>query len=182
MVEYACESVENCNKDQRSFKAYLARWIAVTAQTAPFTAGQIMPWIQGSSQGAAKACVQAADGVGCGRKWNLGKDDGERDIGNQMTALGIVQANLVLKSPGLADIRTGNSKSDPNAGTGLKPSPQSVEATRKINTGDKAGAWILTVFFLLSSIVGVFALLLDGEDFRDYTGFVGGWHSRGTSY
>jgi mannan endo-1,6-alpha-mannosidase len=166
--------VQNCNKDQRSFKAYLSRWLAVTVQTAPFSAGQIMPWIQGSAQGAAKACIQAADGVQCGRKWNIGNDDGERDIGNQMTAMSIVQANLVLKSPPLADLGNGNSASDPSAGGDSKKGPIDRVATRKMTTGDKAGAWILTVLALLGSLVGLFALVFDTDDFREYTGFLGG--------
>ena len=74
MTEYACEGNGNCNKDQRSFKAYLSRWLALTVQMAPFTSPTIMPWLQGSAQAAIRQCVagpgNAVGGpVACGRKW-----------------------------------------------------------------------------------------------------------------
>src|ERR1700761_987510 len=104
MVEYACETMANCNKDQRSFKAYLSRWLAVAAQLAPYTAGQIMPWLQTSAGAAAKVCTGGPPGgVVCGRKWYEPQDDGTRDIGNQMTAMSVVQANLIQKVPPPAD-------------------------------------------------------------------------------
>jgi hypothetical protein len=179
MIEYACEGLGNCNRDQRSFKAYFSRWLAVTAQLAPFASPQIMGWIKASSDGAAKACVVAADGdVSCGRKWNVSSDDGERDIGNQMTAMSVVQANLIGGAAALANLQTGNSESNPDAGNGATRSRPSDEATRVMTTADKAGAWLLTVLALLASVVGVFALLLDRDDVREYTGFVGGWGGR----
>jgi mannan endo-1,6-alpha-mannosidase len=155
MIEYACEMQHNCNKDQRSFKAYLSRWLAIAAQIAPFTTGQIMPLIQASSYGAMSACIQAADGVHCGRKWNISADDGERDIGNQMAAMSIVQSNLILKSPALADITTGISLDNPN-----KPTIY-YDATRVFTTGEKAGAWTFTALVLAGMFFG--ALLLPFE-------------------
>ncbi len=161
MVEYACEGPSNCNKDQRSFKAYLARWLAVTTQIAPFTAAQIMPLIRASTDGAMKACVKAADGIHCGRKWDIMADDGERDIGNQLAAMSIVQANLVMKSPALADIVTGISTSNPNAGEESSKSGNNRETARLITTGDKAGAWTLTASVVIGSIGSVFLLLAE---------------------
>jgi hypothetical protein len=58
MREYGCEILGNCNKGQRLFKAYPARWLAVTVQLAPFTEVQIMPWLQGSTIAAVKQCVK----------------------------------------------------------------------------------------------------------------------------
>jgi mannan endo-1,6-alpha-mannosidase len=182
MVEYACETQDNCNKDQRSFKAYLSRWLAVTMQLAPFTTGTIMPWIQTSAQAASKACTRSAAGLQCGRVWYENKDDGLRDVGNQMTALSIVQSNLVMQSRGLADIKTGDSKSDPGAGHGGIGEPLDRIYTRKITTVDRAGAWLITSLALLVGVVGAFALLFEDTDLKDYTGFLGGANIRRLSW
>jgi Glycosyl hydrolase family 76 len=147
MVESACEGAQNCNKDQRSFKAYLSRWLAVTAQIAPFTAPQIMPLIQDSAEGAMTACVQASGGIQCGRRWNIIADDGERDIGNQMSAMSIVQANLVMKSTALADLTTGISESNPEAGGG-------AQMPRAITRSDIAGASAMTVMIITLLFAG----------------------------
>ena len=40
MTEVACENNGMCNLDQRSFKAYLARWLGYTAIVAPWTREQ----------------------------------------------------------------------------------------------------------------------------------------------
>ncbi|KAF2670502.1 mannan endo-1,6-alpha-mannosidase DCW1 [Microthyrium microscopicum] len=170
MVEYACEPLKNCNKDQRSFKAYLARWLAVSAQLAPFSQGTIIPWIQTSAQNAAKACSNTDKGLACGRVWYENKDDGERDVGNQMTAMSVVQSNLILGAKTLADIGSGDSKSDPSAGGGGSSSVPDRIYTRKITTGDKAGAWLLTAVALLGSLAGMVALLVEGDDVRAFRG------------
>jgi len=172
LVEYACEPLKNCNKDQRSFKAYLARWLGVTMQLVPETRGTIQPWIEGSTDAVAKACSDTPQGLACGRTWYDNRDDGERDVGNQMTAMSMVQTNFILKGAApLADINTGNSASDPSAGSNGKTLVQDKIYTRKITAGDKAGAWILTVICIVMTIVGMFALLVEGDDLKEYSAF-----------
>jgi mannan endo-1,6-alpha-mannosidase len=161
MVEYACETQGNCNKDQRSFKAYLSRWLAVTIQLAPFTTGRVTPWLQNSAISAAKACTKSDQGLACGRVWYENKDDGQRDVGNQMTALSIVQSNLIGQGKRLYDIKTGDSKSDPSAGQGTSRGPINHIYTRKMTTADKAGAWLLTAVALGIAIIGAFALMFE---------------------
>jgi mannan endo-1,6-alpha-mannosidase len=163
LTEYACEGQNNCNVDQRSFKAYISRWLAVTVQIAPFTAGTILPWLKTSAINAAKACSETSGGLACGRTWYTGGDDGLRDVGYQMSTLSIVQANLIQQSPALMNIQTGNSTSDPNAGGGpvnILPDPI---FTRKMTDGDKAGAWIVTVVAMLACFGTAVALLVDED-------------------
>jgi mannan endo-1,6-alpha-mannosidase len=169
MVEYACETQGNCNKDQRSFKAYLSRWLAVAAQLAPYTQPQIMPWLQTSASAAVKVCSGGPPGgIVCGRKWYETQDDGTRDIGNQMTALSIVQANLIKNVPSLADHKTGTSTGDASAGNGnRKPTADDILATRKITTGDKVGAWIITTLMVFVTM-GWVAFLLSDADHWDW--------------
>jgi hypothetical protein len=175
MVEYACEPLQNCNKDQRSFKAYLSRWLTVTMQLAPFTIPQVKPWIETSAQAAAKACSQTPQGLACGRTWYEGRDDGLRDIGQQMTAMSVIQSNLIWQARPLADIKVGTSKSDPTAGStsGTKAAPDKVVA-KPVKTSDKAGAWILTLMALGITMVVMAILLFEVDDVRKYFGSMGG--------
>ena len=55
MIEIACEPGANCNIDQQTFKAYLARWMAASVKVAPWTHDTIMPLIRTSALAAAKS-------------------------------------------------------------------------------------------------------------------------------
>ncbi|KAL8939442.1 MAG: hypothetical protein Q9216_003348 [Gyalolechia sp. 2 TL-2023] len=151
MQEVACEPYRSCNNDQPSFKAYLSRWMAATTQIAPFTSNYIMPKIRASAQGAAKQCSGPPNGgTTCGRQWNSTTWDGTLGIGEQMSALSIIQANLISKvAPPVTMARGGTSKSNPSAGTGNTDSVrQDPNLTREVTMGDKAGAGILTALVL----------------------------------
>jgi hypothetical protein len=77
-----------------SFKAYLARWIAQTTVLAPFTFPMILPWLQASATAAAASCPGRTD-VTCMTKWYVGGWDGAWGVGQQLSALEVVQALLV---------------------------------------------------------------------------------------
>ena len=153
MVEIACESQGTCNYDQPSFKAYLSRWMAATTQIAPFTSGFIMPKLQASANGAAKQCSGGSNGQTCGRQWYNPQWDTKMGVGEQMSALSIIQGNLISKVAAPVTANTGGtSKSDPTAGSG-GDNPVVVNnpsANKKITTGDKAGAGFLTALVLAS--------------------------------
>jgi len=152
MFEVACETIGNCLVDQRSFKAYLARWLAATTKIAPFTSGQIMPRLKASAVAAAKACTGGANGNTCGLKWTTGGFDGQVGVGEQMAALEVFQSNLIPKvAPPVTESGGGTSKGDP--GAGLKDAnPVPKLHTSVITTADRAGAGILTGLLLLSMI------------------------------
>ncbi|QDS74953.1 hypothetical protein FKW77_004680 [Venturia effusa] len=95
MYEAACETVDKCNNDQYSFKAYLGRWLAKTMVLAPFTANTIRPLLESSAVAAAKSCSGGADGVSCGTKWWVGGYDGNTGAGQQLSALEVVQSLLI---------------------------------------------------------------------------------------
>lgn len=68
-------------------------------------------------------------------------------VGEQMSAMSVIQANLIQKVPGPVTMeRGGTSRSDPSAGTGDGDVPAGVSRllTRRITGGDVAGASILT--------------------------------------
>lgn len=87
MWELQCETQLNCNEDQKSFKAYLARWMAVTALLVPSTAASIAVKLSGSAQGAAGQCIGGADGQMCGLQWYNKVWDGTQGVGQQVSLL-----------------------------------------------------------------------------------------------
>jgi mannan endo-1,6-alpha-mannosidase len=98
IVEVACEVGGSCNADEPSFKAYLARWMAMTTRLAPFTSASIMPKLEASAKGAAGQCSGGSDGATCGRKWYQSSWDGNKGLGEQMSALSVIQATLVSQT------------------------------------------------------------------------------------
>lgn len=135
--------------DQRSFKGYLARWMAATTQLAPFTYDLIMPKLKATASAAAKSCSGGDDGSTCGMKWTDEKWDHTRDFGQQMAALETIQSTLITRvaAPVTSD-DGGTSKGNPNAGNiPQKPDPASL--LRPITTADRAGAGILTILMII---------------------------------
>lgn len=153
MVEIACEPQGTCNYDQPSFKAYLAGWMAATMQIAPFTVQFIQPKLHDSAAGAAQQCSGGQDGQTCGRTWHSSTWDGKYGVGEQMSALSVIQANLISKvDPPVTQKQGGTSKGNPSAGSqGDNPTPVTDSGSiRPVSTGDKAGAGILTALVLVS--------------------------------
>lgn len=161
MYEVACEPQMNCNTDQLSFKAYLARWMAATTKVAPWTYDQIKPYLAASATGAADTCTGGSDGVTCGTQWYIGHWDGTYGVGQQMSALEVMQSNLIDKVQGPVGNKTGGiSVGDPSAGTGGDTNPGAP--TGRITTGDKAGAGILTALVIVGILGGAWYALLSG--------------------
>lgn len=153
MVEIACEPQSTCNHDQPSFKAYLSRWMAATTQIAPFTSIFIIPKLQTSAKGAAAQCSGGSDGKTCGRHWYSSTWDGKQGVGEQMSALSIIQANLITKVPPPFTANSGGTSKGNPSGGGSGDNPvlsDNPSANMKITTGDKAGASIITALVLLS--------------------------------
>ncbi|KAI9864748.1 MAG: hydrolase 76 protein [Vezdaea acicularis] len=155
MEEVACETGQTCDNDQPSFKAYLSRWMAVTSQLVPSTASIIMPKLQASAKGAAQQCSGGDSGTTCGRRWYQSTYDGQKGPGEEMSALSIIQANLIQHvPPPVTGNSGGTSKGDPTAGSGGdNPSTVNPELASKITIGDRVGAGILTTL-VLALLVG----------------------------
>jgi mannan endo-1,6-alpha-mannosidase len=103
MSEIVCEPFNKCNNDQASFKAYLGRWLAKTSVLAPYTADTINSYLQASAKAAAESC-SGGSGSDCGMKWYVGGFDGNTGVGQQLSAMEVIQALLVSKAglPGKA--------------------------------------------------------------------------------
>lgn len=152
MFEAACErgppgGDQGCNVDQRSFKAYFSRWLAATTQLAPWTTDTIMPLLRTSALAAAQSCSGGTDGVTCGSKWWVLGWDGQYGVGEQMSALEVIQSSLVARVKGpLSNATGGTSKGDPSAGTGHEGPPP----LHDLNPRDRKGAIALTVVLVLA--------------------------------
>ncbi len=85
MSEIQCESTMVCDQDQKSFKAYLARWMAVTSLLVPQTAELIIPKLQASAQAAAGQCDGGSTGSQCGTQWYTTTWDGSTGVGQQVS-------------------------------------------------------------------------------------------------
>jgi len=146
--EVTCEPLGNCNIDQRSFKAYLARWMAMAAVKAPFAYDAIKPILEDSAAAAARSCSGGDDGNQCGLKWTTSTFDGSVGVGEQMSALEVIQANLIdyVEGPVTADTG-GTSSGDPNAGAGSRVLPGDLNRS-VVTTGDRVGAGFLTVLVI----------------------------------
>ncbi|KAF2712027.1 glycoside hydrolase family 76 protein [Pleomassaria siparia CBS 279.74] len=153
MFEVACESNGKCDVDQRSFKAYLARFMGWTIKVAPFTSTMLLPKMTTSAAAAAKQCNGGANQTSCGLKWTQnGVNDGSFGVGEQMAALEIMQILLYDQVAGPVSMATGGtSKSDPSAGTETQNPPITFNS---ITTGDKAGAGFVTTLVLIGIIGG----------------------------
>lgn len=158
MTEVACENNRKCDVDQRSFKAYLARWMGYTAIVAPWTRQYIDPLLQASAQAAAAQCTGGANQTSCGLRWiDNGANDLSFGVGEQMAAMEVVQSLLypTVAGPATQD-RGGISVSDPNAGADV---PQTAVTFNAVTTGDKAGASFLTIIVLVAIVAGAWWMI-----------------------
>ncbi|KAF2841073.1 glycoside hydrolase family 76 protein [Patellaria atrata CBS 101060] len=148
MYEVACEGNGKCDIDQRSFKAYLARWMSATMKVAPFTADYILPKLRASALAAARQCSGGENGTTCGLRWTQAAHDGSTGFSEQIAALEVFQNNLMAKVDGpVTEERGGTSRSDPTAGTRSRDMQVDPEH-KEITTADKAGAAIITIMIV----------------------------------
>ena len=91
MSEFQCEPTSICNNDQSSFKAYLTRWMAVTAVLVPDTWDKIMPKLEASAQAAVRQCIGGENGRKCGRQWYSTTWDGSQGVGQQVSIAQLAQ-------------------------------------------------------------------------------------------
>jgi mannan endo-1,6-alpha-mannosidase len=166
MTEVACEPVNLCDVDQQSFKAYLSRWMAATTKWAPWSFTRIKPLLESSAKAAAAQCKGGDNGRMCGLRWtDDGKWDGTTGVGQQMAAMEVVLANIIEQVSAPVTNATGGT-SEGNAGAGGddigRSDPYSIiDSWRRISTGDRVGAGILTGAVVLSLLAGLMWLMLD---------------------
>lgn len=148
LYEHMCQETGNCNNDQRSFKSIVSRCLGQTAVLVPSFRDKIMTIINKSAEGAAKSCSGGSDGHTCGINWSYGGWDEWYGLGEQISALEIIQNTLVLQvPPPLTNSTGGTSKGDVNAGLTSHETTNKNEIT--VTSKDKAGAGVLTAIVLI---------------------------------
>jgi mannan endo-1,6-alpha-mannosidase len=159
IMQDICELYNACNPDEKSFKAYTSRWMATTAQLAPFTFEKIHDLLITSAVAAAQQCSGGADGTTCGLKWFMNATwDGTDGVGQQMDAMEVFLSTLIQEQPApLTNATGGTSISDPTAGFNASDTSGFIN-TAPVTKGEKAGAWFLTVVLILVTIMGLWFL------------------------
>ncbi|KAK7748119.1 hypothetical protein SLS53_001373 [Cytospora paraplurivora] len=172
MYEPACEPESSCTTDSLSFKTYLVRWLAGTAQLAEWTWSTIGPLLSASAVGAAEQCDGTAtvadgykglSGTACGQHWVDGATwDGTHGVGQQMAALSAVfysqLKNWNVAAPYTRDTG-GTSTGDASAGQDKDDS--SLSDLKTITTGDRVGAGFLTTVVAAALLGGCFWMVKD---------------------
>ncbi|KYK57940.1 cell wall glycosyl hydrolase Dfg5 [Drechmeria coniospora] len=163
MTEVACETVDRCNLDQQSFKAYLSRWLASITKWAPHTYDFVMPYLRASAVAAAKQCVGGSNGRLCGLNWYTGDFDNNTGVGQQMAAMEVTLACMVQdRAAPVTETTGGTSKGDPGAGgSDMGRTQPKSETLRPITAADTAGAAILTAVVILATVAAIAWILLD---------------------
>lgn len=152
MSETACElnNPVNCDIDQLSFKSSFARFLAASTKLAPWLSDEIAPYLSASAVAAAKQCTGTPGTDSCGTVWLSGQWDGTSGLGQQMSALGVIQANLIKEARNPVSNGTGGtSVGDPSAGT---EASTPIFSYAPLTTGDRAGAGILTALILVMTL------------------------------
>lgn len=162
MTEVACESVKLCNLDQKSFKAYLSRWLAVTTQWAPHTREFIMPLLRASAVAATDVCTGGDNGQMCSLYWTKDTFEGDVTVGQQMAALEVTLACMIQDRPAPLTKDTGGT-SKPNPGGGSADIGRTIPdlSFDPLPAGDKAGAAIITVLAVTGLLAFVIWIFLD---------------------
>lgn len=162
MYEAACQlptrNYFTCNNDQRSFKAYFLRFLGLTSILVPQTYDTIRAYLQDSANAAAwSSCTGGSDGHTCGLSWTNSTWDGVYGLGEQMSALEVIQNLRVRDFPGPLTADTGGtSAGNPAAGYGLT---EVTASPLTLDAGDRAGASIITAI-IGAAIIGTGAWLI----------------------
>lgn len=118
------------------------------------------PYIKASAAGAAGQCDGGANGTTCGMNWATTTYDAFTGVGQEMSALSVVQSLMYYVNPDLKPPLTldtgGNSTSNPGAGSDSSSSGNTlgIVYTEKITTADRAGAGIVTAIILMGMTGG----------------------------
>ncbi len=154
MYEITCQSANTCNNDQRTFKAIFSRFLGLTATMAPTTNSTIFPLFETSAKAAAATCTGGSDGVTCGLDWTNDTWDGYYGLGEQMSAMEVIQQLLIgVNDPPYSANTGGSSNGSTEAGvesgTGVKGSSKLKDYGVDVSSKDKVLASLLTGSMLL---------------------------------
>lgn len=131
LVESACEDVETCNPDSKSFKGIAARYLGKISQLDESAAKSISPVMEASAKAAAASCQ---DDGSCGFIWTDSKFDEDTDAAQQMNALSVITGLLASNATGSGkDVKSATDAS--GTATDTTPSATGTDAASGTATG-----------------------------------------------
>ncbi|TAQ90349.1 hypothetical protein B7494_g1336 [Chlorociboria aeruginascens] len=153
VMQEICEESGVCDTDQKSFKAYLSRWMAAATQMAPFTYENVTSLLTSSAKAATAQCNGGSSGQDCGIRWyNNGTWDGTNGVGQQMSALEVTLGTLIQQvAAPVTNSTGGTSIGNPSAGFNISSIPPGAIVTPPKHK-DKVGAWFLTALILVMMV------------------------------
>ncbi|KAI1438427.1 glycoside hydrolase family 76 protein [Xylaria sp. CBS 124048] len=157
--EPQCEGSSSCTADMLTYKGFLHRWMAYTAQLAPVTSGRIMPLLLNSTKAAVAQCTGGSNGRQCGFHWSSGKFDGSLGVGQQMDVLGALSSLLIMDSAQPVTNDTGGT-SVGNSDAGSR-TPPNYDQMGPITTGDRVGAGIVTFAAITLAILSLWWMMYE---------------------
>lgn len=159
MFEPACMRAKTCQTDQRSFRAYLARFLSLTAILVPDTYDTIMNRLKITAKAVASSCSGGTDQHTCGMNWSYADGwDGYYGLGEQMSSLEVLQNLVVNKRHPPLTLDLGAS----SFGNEIFGNATYVPKAKLLNLdkGDTAGASIITVIFGITILLlGYFVIV-----------------------
>ena len=123
MTEVACETKATCESEQYAFKGLTAQWMGTTTQIAPFTRSTIMGYLQASAKGAADQCTKQGNVTVCGFEWNKSSSNGITGVGQQLSALNVIVANLAINASAPVTVNTTTTSQSTNPGSSGSAGP-----------------------------------------------------------
>ncbi|CAH6718674.1 mannan endo-1,6-alpha-mannosidase Dfg5p [[Candida] jaroonii] len=159
MSEATCAPSNRCNNDQRSFRSLYSRCLGVTTVLIPETKEVLNDYLTKSAEGAAQSCSGGSDGVTCGEDWSYSGWDGVYGLGEQMSALEVILANVQTEFSAPLSVQSGgNNASDSEAGLNTQDHTNTKQLD--ITSKDKAGAGVLTAVVLAIILGGSIWMIL----------------------
>ncbi|KAK2614058.1 hypothetical protein N8I77_000918 [Diaporthe amygdali] len=140
MYEHACEQVDLCNTDMKSFKGYLSRFMYASTLMVSSIQDTVQELLNTSATAAANSCSGGEDSATCGQKWYVGGFDGSVGLGQQMCALETVQGHLARQAAAplgkgeIKDVRQSSATETANAGASPTAPTDSSESSSAATT------------------------------------------------
>lgn len=138
MYEHACEQVDRCDTDMKSFKGYLSRFMYASSLMVPTLQAKVQPLLNASAVAAAGACSGGGNSTTCGQKWYVGGFDGNVGLGQEMSALETVQGLLARRAPAplvkgqIRDVRQPAKKTVSSTGKAVSGATSTISAASSV--------------------------------------------------
>ena len=132
MTEPVCEPDGSCdNVIVPAIQGLAAQWLGATLRVVPYNIPALSNKIRSSAQAAARQCSGGKDNqTACGMDWTIPESDGEYGLGQELSAMNVIVANLRAKSAGTSNTTSSNSSTTAASGAaGTSSSSTGTPAT-----------------------------------------------------